>query len=64
MWQIVKDNIQLFAVISFGRSRVVEAQFQIEAPDPYLGMLVVLSNTSSITYIYSTETRTLKKDST
>ena len=36
--------------MSFGRTRVVEAQFQIEAPDPYppnkwrtdLGTLVVL----------------------
>ena len=40
-----------------GRTRVVEAKFQIEAPDPYppnkwrtdLGTLVVLSGSSSVT---------------
>ena len=48
-----------------GRTRLIEAYFQIEAPDPYppnkwrteLGTLVVLSSVSSVTYIYVLDTK-------
>ena len=54
-----KNFLTLQTVISFGRTRAAEAQFQIEAPDPFppnkrrtdLGTLVVLSGSSSVTHI-------------
>ena len=53
-WTSSKTNYEL------GETRLTEAQFQIEAPDPYplnkrrtdLGMLVVLSNFDSVTFIH------------
>ena len=71
--RLLNTRIKLFnssTVISFGRTREVEAQFQIEASDPYppnkqrtdLGTLVVLSSSSSVTFLpYALRTCVTKK---